>query len=216
MSKPVSPDLPGTVPGTVLSGSVARPAGHILEKLAGQTLAFYAKPLLGRWLKTFKQPGVLVLSDCQPELAPLGKKLRTAEIQWLPWNTLENPAGSHLEKTDLVIALDPEVETQRLSQVLALIKPGGALLLVSGNLSRAWQDLQAFLTTQNMADAFPVGFHPRGAVAWWPFVSQGPLLWLGKLVEGIMCFFPGRYELGLRFGQCWMIRALKRDDITIL
>ena len=62
------------------------------------------------------------------------------------------------------------------------------MLIVTQNQWEQWPQWQEGLTAETLADLFAVGFHPKGAVAWWPF--DGPISnKLGHIVEGILAFF---------------------------
>ncbi len=97
----------------------------------------------------------------------------------------------------------------------ALLKKGGALILFCNNPKNRWPNLQKQLDEQeDIGQLYPAGFHPQGGSAWWPW--EGRLIWLSKILDVAAALFFGRYETGLRFGRCWIIRGIKRDEITLL
>lgn len=192
---------------------IGKPSRNVFSE---KTLAFYIKPLLSKWLRTFKSPRVLLVSAYPLTLAVWRKTLKTPTVHWMPY-ALEGNPDFHDEKADweLVVLITDMLSEAAVAAFEKRLIPGGALVVVSANQHAHWETWQAFLDDLGFTLHYPVGFHPQGAVAWWPWEASW-LLWLGKLVDMLVPFFPGRYETGLRWGRCWAIRSLKRDDRTLL
>lgn len=187
-----------------------------LQQLHPKTLVFYAYPLLAKWLKTFKYPETLIISQQPTDTRLWEKRLKTRSITWMNFERVLSFHGENPDRTwPLILWIDRNIDPEHIEALSPLLQKGGALLMVTQNLQPRWDTLQKTLEAQDITQLYPVGFHPQGAVAWWP-ASAPWLLGPGKLLDVLAAFFPGRYELGLRFGQCWMVRGFKRDDVTHL
>jgi len=173
-----------------------------LSALDAKTVVFYAKPLISKWLKVYKTPAMIMLNG----------------VNLLPWQKRIKPRSVELHlhgETELMVLMARDVFSVDLETILSHLKEGGAFLWVTQNRHADWPQLSQWLEDHNITDLFAVGFHPKGAIAWWPFDSS-LLVWLGYLLDCIAPFFPGRRQASLRFGRYWLIRGFKRYDRTEL
>jgi hypothetical protein len=188
-----------------------------LTQLKAKTLLFYLKPLVSKWLKTFKAPEILIISEQPLDTQLWEKRMKTNSITWMNFEEATQNLPQDLEnKTwQMVVMLHKRITQADVAHILPKLQKGGALLLVSENMSTQWKNWESFLEGQSISQTYPVGFHPNGAVAWWPTYTV-LLDWLGIIIDSLVAFAPGRYEAALRWGKCWIIRGFKRDDVTLL
>lgn len=205
-----------TRPGAKSAATSSRtPANLWLSQLNPKTVLFYMVPLLGKWRKVFKTPrvGLIIEQRLNPNLWQ--KKLKATQVDQVPFEAAARMAQSNQPHWDLMIVFQETPHPEALASIIPLLEKNGALILVSRNLAQSWPQWTKALDDMDMAQIFPVGFHPQGAVAWWPLQTPW-LLWLGKLIDNLAAFFPGRYQASLRYGQSWITKAIRREDITIL
>ncbi len=184
-----------------------------LRPLTQKTAVFYTRPLIARWLKTFKQPTVAIISDHDIPTDEWRTRLKTENVaSYRPDRFIAE--DGHVMWDLLVIQL-ADVSQNEIDEFASRLKKGGAFILITQNLRQDWTSWQSFLESIQITDHYPVGIHPKGAAAWWPFTASAMRL-PGVLLDNLSMFFPGRYQLGLRFGRYWLVRGLKRDDQTIL
>lgn len=176
-----------------------------------QAILFYLKPLLGKWLKTFPEALIYVVSEQEIQLAQWQKRFPKASIVWMNWTQLETTAPP----CDLLVSLDPHHSWTTQTHVLTQVRKGGAFFAVVAHPKDHWVKFETALGQADLVDLYRLGFHPFGAVPGWRW-QTGPMLLLGRLLRELSVFFPGHYELGLLMGQYWLLRALKRDDYTPL
>lgn len=184
------------------------------KSLSSKVLLFYAAPLVQKWLRTFKNNTVLIIADEPIDLSGFEKRFKATQIEQVKFDALADMQHAQTAQWDIILCLHPEPAASWIEPVLALLKPGGAFLLASRNLKAQWSGLKDFFLDEGLLDLYRVGFHPKGAIAWWP-MGMSWLLPFGKLIDALSMFFPGRYELGLNLGHCWMIRGFKRNDVTL-
>lgn len=194
-----------------------------LQRLHQPTVVFYAKPLIGKWLRTFKNPLTVLISDHSVASAPWEKKLKPQSLSWVPLSIATKPDPNTLGKPDFWGQVDCMiVQAQVLSasdveRLLEGLKPGGAFVWISQNQSAQWDALQAQFEQQGLLDPFAMGFHPRGAACFWPqWLSSPPFLWLGILINELWTFVPGRSQAAFAIAPYWALKAIKRNDQTIL
>lgn len=186
-----------------------------LSALSEKTMAFYLRPLVNKWLKTFKTPSVLMISDRALDLSFWQKRLKAHTIHQTSCEEALQQFSEQPVLWDLIVFLHPNPAEEILTSVLQRLRKGGAFLWLTTNRSSEWSQWETFLESHDITQLFPVGFHPKGAVSWWPF-EQGVFNTIGQVADILASFFPGRYEVALRCGRYWIIRGLKRDDITLL
>ncbi len=185
------------------------------KRQSSKVLIFYGYPLIRKWTKTFKSPSLLVICEKPIDLTPWQKQFKARSTHWMPLSDAIRQVGEDHGCYELVVVLQKELSQEEFLSLSALLCKGGAFLLYTRNLHQQWSAWQTFLDKADLVQLFPTGFHPTGAVAWWPFLHP----WcasLGLVIEFLMTFFPGRYPLGLYWGKCWVVSGLKRDDITLL
>lgn len=183
-----------------------------LMVLTDKTALFYIKPFIAKWLKTFKSPSVLVISDNPVNKSLWQKILKAQEIEQQP---ITSPLPT--EQYDAVILLASNASETLMTQSIQALKPMGAWVLITENQFAYWQkeSWQVRLESWGLNQLFYAGFHPQGAVSWWPI---GPSWWavIGIIIENLAVFIPGKPQLAERLGPCWIIRGFKRYDATQL
>lgn len=178
-----------------------------------KTVVFYAYPLVAKWLKAFKSHNMAIVGGPQEQDDPAWQRqFKSSGITQLTWEDAGQPTKMpDPETVDCLVVFHPRLTPETLALLLPLLRKGGALLVITQNLFEQWATWQAFLEEEHIVDPFPVGFHPQGAIAWWPLMSSA-WRWPGVVLDAVAPFFPGRYPAALRWGKCWMFRGFKRDE----
>ncbi len=178
------------------------------------TLVFYLVPLLRKWRKLFPSPKILVVSETPLPTALLEKRLKARPCQRIaPQEVFTLPQQ---EGFDLILFSHPTITLAEVVSLAQTLKPHGALVGLVKRATSITEISPEALDKMGLHAYFLVGLHPAGAVAWWPLRAEGLLLWLGQCVDNLLMFFPGRYEVALRYGHYQLFRVFKRYDQTLL
>jgi hypothetical protein len=172
-----------------------------------KVLAFYAYPLLTKWFKARNAPQILLVSPVAMDPQDIFAKKSGAHFT----SILSEALDQQTDRFDLIWVMQPEVMELEvtLNRLSPIVCPGGAVILVMPNVYDQLDMLTPLLDRTGYTQPYMVGFHPKGTIAWWPS-SHKLTLWLGNVLNEIACFLPFKYETGLRFGQCSMLRVLKQ------
>ena len=144
-----------------------------LQGLNAPTLVFYMKPLIQKWLKTFPSPTVLVVCEGLVADLPeqLTQKLKAKDVQWETPAEASRRLSEQSMSVDLLILFQPQMTPEEFFQLAPILKKGGAFVGVTCNIYQHWTAWQTHLEAENISQLFPMGFHPRGAISWWPWLS---------------------------------------------
>ncbi|MCA9807287.1 MAG: hypothetical protein KC476_04960, partial [Cyanobacteria bacterium HKST-UBA06] len=139
-------------------------------------LRFYIKPLLRKWAKDHPQSTFLLISETAPQAVEQndwhrwqGITTKQTRFEWASTADLPLITTSHHEPVDGLILVHsdptPELLTCLCQQRLA---EGGVLVVVCPNQWAKNPLWQAYFNEPTFAKPFQMGFHPNGALAFWP------------------------------------------------
>lgn len=193
------------------------------EQLDAAWVLFYLKPLLKKWIKSQIASKVSRKQQLRVGVACPARPKFITQLQALPFKAVtlcpvtplsESPSPTTLDGL-ILIESDPRtlLTPQRVTSLIQRLEPGGVLVVICPNPRLSLPTWLETLEGERLKNRFIMGFHPQGALAFWPVGLPGWLNGLGVLLQELACLFPGRVEYSRHYAPNWIVTAYRPPEI---